>query len=102
MVEFRAFRGTRRSSVYRSHRIDGETFRRIVEASSAEGLAALRQLAPDSELDAVEARQVAAELTRLRSSAVVVDLDSDLAAIAAVANWCARARGSAWLTVQRT
>ena len=44
MVEFRAFRGTRRSSVYRSHRIDGETFRRIVVASSAEGLAALRQL----------------------------------------------------------
>ena len=100
MVEFRAFRGTRRSSVYRSHALDGGAFSRIVDAAAAAGLAALQHLAPIAELNAAEAHQLAAELTQLRSSAALVDLDSDLAAIAALASWCARARRSAWMTVQ--
>jgi len=99
VVEFRAFRGTRRSSVYRSHTVDGAVFRRIVDAAAAEGLDEVAQLAPASELDGPAARRIALELTQLRSAALIVDLDGDLAALAAVANWCARARGNAWLTV---
>jgi hypothetical protein len=99
VIEFRAFRGTRRSSVYRSHAIADGAFRRIVDASAVERLPALQRLEAGAELDAANARGLAAELTQLRSSAALVDLDSDLAAIAAVANWCAHARGSAWLTV---
>jgi hypothetical protein len=103
MVEFRAFRGTRRSSVYRAHTVETSAFRRIVEAAAAERLAELPRLASPAaaELDAAAARRIATELTQLRSAAVVVDLDRDLAAIAAVANWCAHGRGRAWLTVQQ-
>ena len=100
MVEFRAFRGTRRSSVYRSHAVGSGAFTRIVDASADAGLASLQRLAPIAELDAAEAHQLATELTHLRSSAVLLDLDADLAAIAAVASWCAHARSGAWMTVQ--
>lgn len=101
-IEFRAFRGSQRSAVYRSHIVDRISFRRIVVAAVGEQLPTLSRLAGEENqtLDAPEARQIATEITQLRSAAVLLDLDQDLAAIAGVANWCGRARGTAWLTVK--
>ena len=54
----------------------------------------------DAELDKGGARRLADDLTALRASAVALELDDDLTALAEVANWCARARGRAWLQVR--
>jgi hypothetical protein len=97
-MELRAFRGTRRSSVYRSHLLAESDVRRVREAARGLGLALLPSLAP-GELDKRDARRLADELTRLRTSAALLELDDELAALAAVANWCARASGRAWLRV---
>ena len=91
-LEVRAFRGTRRSSTYRSY------------AVTADRAGRLRALTPslreDAEFDKRGARQLADELTALRASATALELDDDLTALAEVANWCARARGRAWLQVR--
>lgn len=102
-VEFRAFRGTQRSSVYRAHVVEAKVLRRIVEAAAKERLAVLGQIeiAQPRELEPAAARQLAGELTRLRSHAVLPELDRELTAIAEVANWCARSREKAWLRVSR-
>jgi hypothetical protein len=97
-VEVRAFRGTRRSSVYRAHSVGGGEAARIRAAAAALDLPLLASLAP-AELDKREARRLAAELARLRASATLLELDAELTALAAVANWCARATGRAWLRV---
>jgi hypothetical protein len=95
-VELRAFRGTRRSSVYRAHALRAADATRVRGAAAQLGLPLLASLAP-GELDKREARRLADELTRLRASARLLELDDDLTAMAAVANWCARASGPAWL-----
>ncbi|HEV8460954.1 MAG TPA: hypothetical protein VGQ38_09620 [Gaiellaceae bacterium] len=102
-VEVRAFRGTHRSAVYRSHSIERIALRRIVAVAIGERLPTLGQLSNEESLtfDAPEARRIAAEITQLRSAALLLDLDQDLAAIARVANWCGHARGTAWLTVRQ-
>jgi hypothetical protein len=102
-VELRAFRGTRRSSVYRSHTLTRQALERIVEAARAEGLPELGGLDParQHELGKREARRVAEEASQLRASARLLDLDGDLTATAEVANWCARAAERSWLRVQR-
>ena len=100
-VEFRAFRGTQRSSVYRSYKVDLDVFERIVGAARREGqtgLAALR-VEGSADLEPAVARQLAAELTQLRARAVLPDLDRELVALAEVANWCARSREKAWLRI---
>jgi hypothetical protein len=97
-VELRAFRGTRRSSVYRVHAVDEAAAARIREAAARLGLPLLASLDP-GELDRDEARRLGGELRRLRRSAVLLELDSDLTALALVATWCARAPGRAWLRV---
>lgn len=97
-VEVRAFRGTRRSSVYRAHSVGGNVAARIRAAAAALGLPLLASLAP-GELDKDDARRLADELNRLRTSAALLELDSELTALAAVANWCARATGRAWLRI---
>lgn len=101
-VEFRAFRGTQRSAVYRSHVVAAPAAGRIVSAASQEGLPVLAQLQTDraSELEPAAARLLANELSELRSRALLLDLDSDLIALAEVANWCARSRERAWLRVE--
>jgi hypothetical protein len=70
----------------------------VREAARGMGLALLPSLAP-GELDKRDARRLADELTRLRTSAALLELDDDLTAMAAVANWCARATGPAWLRI---
>ena len=97
-VEVRAFRGTRRSSVYRAHSVGGGEADRIRAAAAALGLALLAALAP-GDLDKRDARRLADELTRLRASATLLERDDDLTALAEVASWCARANGRAWLRV---
>ncbi len=101
-IEFRAFRGTHRSAVYRSHAIERVTLRRIVLAALGERLPTLAQLSTEEDVtfDATAARRIATEITELRSAAVLLDLDHDLAAIAGVANWCGHARGTAWLIIR--
>ena len=99
-VEFRAFRGTHRSAVYRSHVTVNAAFDRIVEAATAELLPTVTHLVIGETYDPRAARRIATEITQLRSAVVLLDLDSDLSAIARVANWCAHARGEAWLTVR--
>jgi hypothetical protein len=86
-VAIRAFRGSRRSSVYREHELDAESFARIGAAWPRE-------------FDKAGARRLADELTALRASATLLDLDDDLTAIGELARWCARASGDAWLRIE--
>jgi hypothetical protein len=97
-VEFRAFRGTRRSSLYQVHSIDAASFARIRAAAGPHQLALLRSLEP-GQLDKQEARQLADELGALRATLELPDLDADLTTLGDVARWCSRASGEAWLTV---
>jgi hypothetical protein len=101
-VEIRAFRGTRRASVYRGHALGERAFRRIVDAGARRGLTRLASLDPGGadELDKRTARQLADEASRLRESAELPDLDPDLVAIAEVARWCARAPKGSWLRIE--
>jgi hypothetical protein len=97
-LELRAFRGTRRSSVYRAHALPTRTVTRIRRAAGGLDLPLLAALEP-GELDKRDARRLGDELSRLRTSATLLELDDELAALAAVANWCARASGRAWLRI---
>jgi hypothetical protein len=99
-VELRAFRGTRRSSVYRAHAVPSAAFTRIVAAGARQGLDGLRDLSADLTLDKREARQLADELGNLRASLELPELDADLTALAEVARWCSRAPGDAWLRIE--
>ena len=100
-VEVRAFRGTRRKAVYCGHRLSDENFGRIHEAATARGLTLLASLDPGEphELDKDGAHQLAEEMTDVRRSGEVPDLDEDLTAITEVARWCARATESSWLKI---
>jgi hypothetical protein len=100
-VAFRAFRGTRRSSVYREHVSTHGAVAQIREAAERSELALLASLPPHEpvELDKSEARRLAEEATSIRADATLLGLDADLTAIAEVANWCAHARGRAWLRI---
>ena len=84
-----------------SYEVDLDVFERIVGAARREGqpgLAALR-VEGSADLEPAVARQLAAELAQLRASAVLLDLDPVLVALAEVANWCARSREKAWLRI---
>jgi hypothetical protein len=96
----RAFRGTRKKSVYRDHVLDTDDLVRIAEAARRAGLVVAATLAAvPCELDKEAAGGLAAELTKLRLGAELLDLDDDLTALAELARFCARAHGGAWLTV---
>src|SRR5439155_24934777 len=101
-VEIRAFRGNRRSSVYREHVLSEAVFARILQAAEQEGfslLASLDQYGPH-ELGKADARRLAAETTRMRATAALPDLDEHLTAIAEVASWCGRATEDSWLRIE--
>jgi len=100
-IELRAFRGTRKSAVYRDHTLHRAAFERIVAAARDAHLSTLAELDPSDtrELDKRAARRLAEEVTRLRTSAALLELDDDLTEIAAVANWCARANERSWLLI---
>ena len=92
----RAFRGTRKSSVYREHAVTVAAFTRIAAAKARLGLG---EVAP-GELGKRQARQLAEELDAIRASLELPELDSDLTALAEVARWCSRAPGDAWLRIE--
>jgi hypothetical protein len=97
-IRFRAFRGTKRSSVYREHVVSAATLARIRDVAAREGLPLLASVEP-GDLDKSEARQLAEEATSVRAEATLLELDADLTAIAEVANWCAHARRGSWLSI---
>jgi hypothetical protein len=103
MVELRAFRGSRRASVYRAHVVPAQALVRIVESGAAHDLARIASLGRHGphELDKEAARQLAAEASGIRMSGELLDLDGDLVAIAELARWCARAPARSWLTIER-
>src|SRR5262245_51427486 len=100
-VEVRAFRGTRRASVYRDHVLSETDFARILAAGAARGLALLSSLDRHGslELDKASARRLAEEATDLRISGELPDLDGDLIAMIEVARWCAHASDASWLRI---
>jgi hypothetical protein len=100
-VEVRAFRGTRRTSVYREHVLSERDFERILAAGAARGLSLFASLEPHGthELEKADAKRLADETTDVRGAADLPDLDHDLVAIAELARWCARASGPAWLKI---
>ena len=101
-MEVRAFRGTRRTSVYCEHRLSDDDFGRIHEAATARGLTLLASLRPNEahELDKDGAHRLAEEMTDVRRSGAVPDLDADLTAITEVARWCARATKRSWMRIE--
>jgi hypothetical protein len=99
-IEARAFRGTRKKSVYRGHALAADDLARIVEVGQRSGFALVASLASlPLELDKEDALRLAAELSELRLGAELLDLDGDLTALAELARFCARTRGGAWLTL---
>jgi hypothetical protein len=102
VVEVRSFRGSRRASVYREHVLPEEAFARILEVGRQTDLALLASLDQygPHELDKRQAAQFAEEVTRIRTSAEVPELDADLTAIAEVARWCARATDESWMKIE--
>ncbi|HEY4346915.1 MAG TPA: hypothetical protein VGM80_04945 [Gaiellaceae bacterium] len=100
-VEIRAFRGSRRSSVYREHVVSGRAFARVVAAGRERGLPILSAVAEQipRELDPREARQLAREAEALEDDLRTAALAHHLAAISEVARWCARAPGRSWMTI---
>lgn len=102
-VEVRAFRGPRQASVYQELVVTGSTFVRILVAAEQHRLpvlGSLDQYGPH-ELGKAHARDLAAEVTVLRSSGELTDVDDALTSLAELARWCAHAREGAWLRIQR-
>ena len=101
-VEIRTFRGTRKSSVYREHLLPQNAFAEILAAGKRHGLAAVASLdrRGPQELDKRNAHRVADELGRLRADGELVELDDDLASIAELARWCARASAASWMKIE--
>jgi predicted house-cleaning noncanonical NTP pyrophosphatase (MazG superfamily) len=100
-IEIRAFRGTRRTSVYREHVLSESAFGRILGAGRDLSLLSSLDLDGRHELDKQGSRQLAEEATELRMSGELPELDDDLTVIAELARWCAHASGKARLTIVR-
>jgi hypothetical protein len=75
----------------------------MLEAAERQGLpvlASLDQIGPQ-DLDRARARGLAQELTQLRTSGELPDLDDDLTSLAELARWCAHARREdGWLKIE--
>ncbi len=101
-VEIRAFRGSRRASVYRKYVLSERAFAQILAAGERKELALLSSLDQygHHELDKRKAAQLADEATRIRTSGELLDLDEDLTAIAEVARWCAHAADDSWMKIE--
>jgi hypothetical protein len=101
-VAIRAFRGTRRTSVYREHVLGEDVFGRIVAAGGRGSLPIVASLGVGRrELRKEAAHRLADELYRLRAGGDLLDADDDLVAAAEIASWCARSREDAWLRIVR-
>ena len=101
-VAIRSFRGTRRASVYREHILSGNDFVRIVATGTARSLPLISSLDAygPHELGKAKAKRLADEITDVRMSGELPDLDHDLTAIGEVARWCAHASDDAWMKIE--
>jgi hypothetical protein len=101
-VAVRAFRGTNKASVYRDHVLPERVFERILAAGRDSGLALLSSLGRGGphRLDKGTARELVRETQAIRTGGALHDLDDDLLELAAVARWCSRASGNAWLKIE--
>jgi hypothetical protein len=97
-VEIRAFRGSRRSAVYREVVLSAGAFERVVAEGRAHELAQLASLQGARRLDRDQARALVAEIESLGGAHHSPELGPLLERLADVARWCARARGGSWLT----
>ena len=98
-VDVRAFRGSRRSSVYRNQTLTGQDFRRILDVARSLELPVLGSLGSGrpERLNKDKASRVTEEATQLRLSGQLLELDDELATIASLGRWC-RHRGTTWMT----
>jgi hypothetical protein len=96
-VRIRAFRGTRRSSVYRECVVPERVFQRLLAVGERKGLPSLSSLAAEGPhtLDKNNARRLAREMTAVDA----VLNEPQLPAIIEIALWCAHATATAWLTI---
>jgi hypothetical protein len=100
-VELRAFRGSRRSAVYREVVVPGPVVARVVAEARAHELPLLSAFAGARRLDRDQARALVAEIESLGGVHHSPELGPRLEQIAEVARWCARARRGSWLTIER-
>lgn len=96
-VTIRAFRGTRRSSVYRECVVPERVFSRLLAAGESNGLPSLSSLDAlgQHKLDKNRARKLAREVTAIEA----VLHEPQLAAIVEIALWCAHSTATSWLTI---
>ena len=96
-VEIRAFRGTRRSSVYRECIVSENVFRRLLVAGERLELPLLSSLDPygPHELDKGHAKKLAEKMAVIQEAVN----EPQFAAIIEVALWCAHARANSWLRI---
>ncbi len=88
--------------MYRRHAVPRERFAHIVDAARRRHLALLSSLeyaGPGHELGKRDCRRLAAEVTELRVSGELPDADDDLAALAELGLFCARAPAGGWLAI---
>ena len=99
-VEVRAFRGSRRSSLYRAHLIASAALALLLGAASERGLPRLAALRDHpARLEQAEARELLREAETLAAAVLDPSLRAELEALAALARWCVHSRGSAWMTI---
>lgn len=102
VIEIRAFRGSRRSSVYRACVVPAPAAARMRRAADRHGLSGLASvLDPErGELPKETARRAAEDANALRLSGELLDVDEELLEVADLASWCSRARRGAWLSAR--
>lgn len=96
-VTIRAFRGTRRSSVYRECVVPEQVFARLVTAGEHKGLRSLASLDTGGphKLDKNHARKLARDVAEVEG----LLNEPQLAGIVQIALWCAHAKATSWLTI---
>jgi hypothetical protein len=96
-VSIRAFRGTRRSSVYRECIVPEPVFSDMVAAGEGHSLPTLSSLDADGphQLDKSHARKLAREVAEIGTPLH----EPHLTALIDIARWCAHAKATSWLTI---
>jgi hypothetical protein len=103
VLRVRAFRGTRRSSLFREQLLAAAAVDSLQQAAARRGLTTIGTLGRDrsERRSKQQAAQLADELGILLRQLDLPELDAQLTQLLALTRWCARARGGAWLTLDR-
>jgi len=88
--------------VFREQVVAGGAFLRIVEAARKTELGLLLSLEPVGlhELDKHASARLADEITSLRTSGELGELDDELTRMAELLRWCSHTRKSAWVRIE--